>query len=119
MWRGESSRVANGVRGAINFRNVSGTNIYCLGQPTNEAISLVLERVVQNHPTAEQVVWITLREEPLVYVHGAPYCLRLEASSLRNMKGESQFLSSMCADSIYLQTTVGSPRHASRPSKTG
>ncbi|KAG8953141.1 hypothetical protein FRC04_003089 [Tulasnella sp. 424] len=83
MWHAESQRVENGVRGAINFRNVPGTNIYCLG---NEAIGIVLERITQAHPGADSVVWITLREEPLVYVNGAPYCLRLEASSLRNMK---------------------------------
>lgn len=39
------------------------------------------------HPSAERIVWITLREEPLVYVNGAPYCLRRERFSLRNMKG--------------------------------
>ncbi|KAG8890787.1 hypothetical protein FRB98_004832 [Tulasnella sp. 332] len=86
QWRTESTRVANGVRGAINFRNVGGTNVYCLGQPTEEAISAVLTRVMEQHPAAEQIVWITLREEPIVYVNGDPYCLRLEASSLRNMK---------------------------------
>ncbi|KAG8928388.1 hypothetical protein FRC01_006011 [Tulasnella sp. 417] len=86
MWHTESARVANGVRGAINFRNVPGTNIYCMGQPTSEAIGLVIERITQAHPDADHLVWITLREEPLVYVNGAPYCLRLEASSLRNIK---------------------------------
>ncbi|KAG8898129.1 hypothetical protein FRB99_007645 [Tulasnella sp. 403] len=86
LWRGESRKVASGVRGAINFRNVPGTNIYCLGQPTNDAIESVLRRVIEAHPQAEQVVWIALREEPIVYVNGYPYCLRSEASTLRNMK---------------------------------
>ncbi|KIO26335.1 hypothetical protein M407DRAFT_24420 [Tulasnella calospora MUT 4182] len=68
MWHTESARVANGVRGAINFRNVPGTNIYCLGQPTSEAVGAVIERITQAHPDADHLVWITLREEPLVYV---------------------------------------------------
>jgi hypothetical protein len=27
-----------------------------------------------------------VREEPIVYINGAPYCLRRESYSLRNMK---------------------------------
>lgn len=40
------------------------------------------------YPSASRVVWITLREEPIVYINGAPYCLRRENFSLRNMKGQ-------------------------------
>jgi hypothetical protein len=47
----------------------------------------VVERVKDAHPDANKVVWVTLREEPIVYVNGAPYCLRRERFSLRNMKG--------------------------------
>jgi Inositol hexakisphosphate len=75
------------MRGAINFRNIPGTNIYALGQPTLEAIGEVVDRVKCAHPEAKHIVWVTLREEPIVYVNGAPYCLRRERFSLRNMKG--------------------------------
>jgi protein-tyrosine phosphatase len=61
--------------------------IYALGQPTLGAIDDVVKRVRSMHPHAERMVWITLREEPIVYINGAPYCLRREGSSLRNMKG--------------------------------
>ncbi|TFY82418.1 hypothetical protein EWM64_g1600 [Hericium alpestre] len=86
QWFSESHHVENGVRGAINFRNIPGTRIYALGQPTEEAIDEVVARVRKAHPGADRVVWITLREEPIVYVNGAPYCLRRERFSLRNMK---------------------------------
>ncbi|KAG7089324.1 hypothetical protein E1B28_011021 [Marasmius oreades] len=86
QWLRESHRVENGVRGAINFRRNPGTNIYALGQPTLEAIDEVVRRVKQEHPRARRVIWVTLREEPIVYVNGAPYCLRRESFSLRNMK---------------------------------
>ena len=86
-WFSASHRVPNGVRGAINFRNIPGTNIYALGQPTLEAIDEVVRRVHEAHPETTRIVWITLREEPLVYINGAPYCLRRERFSLRNMKG--------------------------------
>ena len=87
QWLSRSSNVSHGVRGAINFRNIPGTNIYALGQPTLEAVDEVVRRVHSAHPEAMRIVWITLREEPLVYVNGAPYCLRRERFSLRNMKG--------------------------------
>ncbi|TFK90507.1 hypothetical protein K466DRAFT_660775 [Polyporus arcularius HHB13444] len=86
QWLSRSSNVSDGVRGAINFRNIPGTNIYALGQPTLEAIDEVVRRVHAAHPEASRIIWITLREEPIVYVNGAPYCLRRERFSLRNMK---------------------------------
>jgi hypothetical protein len=87
QWLRESQMVPHGIRGAINFRNIPKTNIYALGQPTVEAIDEAVERVRQAHPDARRIVWITLREEPIVYVNGAPYCLRRERFSMRNMKG--------------------------------
>ncbi|KAH7913592.1 inositol hexakisphosphate-domain-containing protein [Hygrophoropsis aurantiaca] len=86
QWLSESLRVSQSVRGAINFRNIPGTNIYALGQPTESALHDVVKLVKDAHPSANKVVWVTLREEPIVYVNGAPYCLRRERFSLRNMK---------------------------------
>lgn len=88
QWLSESHHVDHGVRGAINFRRVSGTKVYALGQPTIEAINEVVSRVKKAHPTSSKILWITLREEPIVYINGAPYCLRRENFSLRNMKGK-------------------------------
>ncbi|KAJ6512734.1 inositol hexakisphosphate-domain-containing protein [Mycena sanguinolenta] len=86
QWLQESHHVDHGVRGAINFRRVPMSHIYALGQPTVEAINEVVERIKNAHPSAQRVIWITLREEPIVYINGAPYCLRREGFSLRNMK---------------------------------
>ncbi|KIP04476.1 hypothetical protein PHLGIDRAFT_75887 [Phlebiopsis gigantea 11061_1 CR5-6] len=86
QWLGESQQVPDGVRGAINFRNIPGTKIYALGQPSLDAIDEVVKRIKQANPSTQQVLWITLREEPIVYINGAPYCLRRERFTLRNMK---------------------------------
>ncbi|KAJ7063606.1 inositol hexakisphosphate-domain-containing protein [Mycena amicta] len=86
QWLRESAHVDHDVRGAINFRRVPGTLLYALGQPTLEAINEVVSRIKAAHPSARRIIWITLREEPIVYVNGAPYCLRREGFSLRNMK---------------------------------
>ena len=91
QWLSESQHVSLQMRGAINFRNIPGTNIYALGQPTVEAIDRVIDHIKRAHPEAERIAWVMLREEPIVYVNGAPYCLRRERSSLRNMKGRPFF----------------------------
>jgi hypothetical protein len=83
----ESKELGHEIRGAINFRNIPGTKIYALGQPTLEAIDHVLQQIRADHPAANRIVWIGLREEPVVYVNSEPYCLRREKFSLRNMKG--------------------------------
>ncbi|OCH86618.1 hypothetical protein OBBRIDRAFT_890367 [Obba rivulosa] len=86
QWLSKSQNVPDGVRGAINFRNIPGTKIYALGQPTLEAIDEVVNRVRSAHSDAKRITWIALREEPIVYINGAPYCLRRERFTLRNMK---------------------------------
>ena len=91
QWLSRSQDVADAVRGAINFRKIPSTAIYALGQPTVEAIDEVVKKVVQAHPTSNRIMWITLREEPIVYINGAPYCLRRERFTLRNMKGICRF----------------------------
>lgn len=48
----------------------------------------MVARIKEVHPSIPNVVWINLREEPVVYINGAPYCLRREGFSLRNMKGK-------------------------------
>jgi len=65
------------------------------GQPTVQAMEQVIARITEESEGVNQIVWISLREEPLVYVNGDPYCLRREAFSLRNMKGRYCGLSSL------------------------
>ncbi|KAM0753591.1 hypothetical protein T439DRAFT_322487 [Meredithblackwellia eburnea MCA 4105] len=91
------------VRGAINFRRVPNSSLYGLSQPTEDGIVHVLENVrreLRERPKVEEyeegaaqeddengkIVWINLREEPLLYINGTPYVLRQEAVSLRNVK---------------------------------
>lgn len=86
QWLQESDPREDHIRGVINFRNVPNTDIYALGQPSLEAVGTVIAKVRAAHPQADKIVWITLREEPIVYVNGTPFCLRRDKFSLRNMK---------------------------------
>lgn len=75
QWVQEAHDAVHAIRGVINFRNIEGTSIYASGQPTIDAFDAILRKVSQAHPSARAIVWIALREEPVVYVNGAPYCL--------------------------------------------
>lgn len=86
QWLQESEYTPNGVRGASSFRNIPDSSIYACGQPTVDAIEEVVARVKNDCTNAGDMVWITLREEPIIMINGAPYCLRRENHSLRNMK---------------------------------
>merc|ERR1712223_2275557 len=48
------------IDGVPNFRRVPGYKVYCCGQPTKEG----------------PIVWINMRQEPIVYVNGNPVCAR-------------------------------------------
>lgn len=62
LWRSESYDMGvDGVRGAINFRNIPGTNIFALGQPNEEAIDEVVRRVKEDFPSMNKIAWINLR----------------------------------------------------------
>ncbi|WFD36790.1 hypothetical protein MCUN1_003679 [Malassezia cuniculi] len=81
------------VKGTVNFRRVPGTNIYGTGQPTVQGIQSILDTVVKDlpaPPSAQRVItWINLREEPVVYIKGRPYCLRENGYELRNIRDYS------------------------------
>ncbi|WFD29764.1 hypothetical protein MSPP1_000776 [Malassezia sp. CBS 17886] len=85
------------VRGAVNFRRVTHTNVFGTGQPSVEGIRHLLDTVLQQLPpradplnvSPQMITWINLREEPLVYVSGRPYCLRQKDLSLRNISDYS------------------------------
>lgn len=78
------------VQGTVNFRRVPETNVYGTGQPTVEGIRGILDTVVEEMPeppSAQRVItWINLREEPVVYIKGRPYCLRENGHELRNIR---------------------------------
>ena len=44
------------------------TSLYGLSQPTQDGIERVLEEVREGMEKGARVVWINLREEPLLYI---------------------------------------------------
>ena len=69
------------IDGAPNFRGIAmptipgqGRNIYGVAMPTAEAI-----KAISGHLIAEgrRLSWVCLREEPVIYVNGRPFVLRI------------------------------------------
>ncbi|WWC73457.1 uncharacterized protein I206_107427 [Kwoniella pini CBS 10737] len=94
LWVSKSASSSEGVRGAIGFRQIKGSTIYATGQPTQDAISTILHTVYHKSPSIHNVIWVCLREEPLVMINGSPYCLRRDSTALRNMRDYSGVSSS-------------------------
>jgi Inositol hexakisphosphate len=73
--------LSESIPGAPNFRQVEGTNVYGVAQPTADGIREVLERAGAKEKT---VVWTNMREEPVVYINGRSFSLRDEAHPYEN-----------------------------------
>jgi len=63
------------IDGAPNFRQLPGFPIFGTGQPTEAGMVEILKRAKGEKETAK-VIWFTVRQEPVVYVNGAPYAPR-------------------------------------------
>ncbi len=69
QWVSESATslsAADRIKGAIGFRRVPQTNIYALGQPEEDAIAHVVRHVCEGSQEQLKVLWLNLREEPVV-----------------------------------------------------
>jgi len=64
------------IDGVPNFRRVPGYKVYCCGQPTKEGFTKAIEKVCEKYPKDGPIVWINMRQEPIVYVNGNPVCAR-------------------------------------------
>ncbi len=69
-------RLPDKLDGAPNFRRVPGYKVYCVGQPTQAGFEKVIEKVCEKYPKDKPIVWINMRQEPVVYVNGVPVCAR-------------------------------------------
>merc|ERR1712073_188358 len=65
------------VPGVPNFRRVPGYKVYCCGQPTIAGFEAALEKVCgTTYPKDGKIIWLNMRQEPILYVDGNPMCAR-------------------------------------------
>lgn len=74
------------IDGASNFRRIENTHVYGVAQPTVNGLRQVIRTLLSDRPKAERILWINLREEPIIYINGIPYVLRDRAFTLRNLR---------------------------------
>lgn len=72
------------IDGASNFRRIENTHVYGVAQPTVHGLREVIRTLLSERP--ERILWINLREEPIIYINGIPYVLRDRAFTLRNLR---------------------------------
>merc|ERR1711981_462104 len=65
------------VDGVPNFRRVPGYKVFCCGQPTIEGFEKAIEKACGDKwPKDGPIIWLNMRQEPIVYVNGSPLCAR-------------------------------------------
>ena len=65
------------IEGAPNFRQVPGSQVYGVAQPTVSGLRSVLSQLGAGpQGSGPTVTWTSLREEPVVYIQGQSYTLR-------------------------------------------
>ncbi|KAI8337728.1 inositol hexakisphosphate-domain-containing protein [Chlamydoabsidia padenii] len=74
------------IEGASNFRRIDNTRIYGVAQPTVYGLKQVIRQLLTDNPRNERILWINLREEPIIYINGIPYVLRDRYYTLRNIR---------------------------------
>lgn len=77
------------LAGAPNFRQIPETNIYASAQPTLSALKSIIGMLHESLQPDERVVWINVREEPVIYIDDEPYVLRDRYATLRNIRSYS------------------------------
>ena len=81
----QNKRLAS-LPGAPNFRDVPGLPVYGLAIPTAAGARAVLEALGASSTPPRSVLWHNMREEPVVYINGAPYVVREAGAPFANLE---------------------------------
>merc|ERR1711973_362624 len=84
------------IDGVPNFRRVPGYKVYCCGQPTLAGFENAINKACGDlYPKTNKIIWLNMRQEPIVYVNGNPICARPP-----NKIGEYAELGDVTRDSV-------------------
>ena len=74
------------IDGAPNFRKIDGLPVYGVAIPTVLGLRNVLSQLGITAKNGRRLVWVNLREEPLIYVNGSPYVVRESDKPFANLE---------------------------------
>jgi len=86
---GSQRKELQSIPGVRNYRRIDNYNVYGTAIPTRPGVKNVLEEVRSKYgsKTGEyDVFWISLREEPVIYVNSRPFVLRNSKNPYQNME---------------------------------
>jgi len=69
-------KVESEIPGAPNFRRLPGFPIYATGQPGKDDVGKCVEAALKKYDEQKNAVWVSVRQEPCLYVNGKPYSIR-------------------------------------------
>ncbi|XP_050251484.1 uncharacterized protein LOC126698360 isoform X1 [Quercus robur] len=73
----QNKRLSPHIDGAPNYRQADSLRVHGVAIPTIDGIRNVLKHIgAQMDSLRAHVLWISLREEPVVYINGRPFVLR-------------------------------------------
>ncbi|XP_031379973.1 paladin isoform X3 [Punica granatum] len=73
----QNKRLSPQIDGAPNYRQADSLRVHGVAIPTLDGIRNVLKHIgAQEDGMRAKVLWISLREEPVVYINGRPFVLR-------------------------------------------
>ncbi|XP_010523868.1 PREDICTED: paladin-like isoform X2 [Tarenaya hassleriana] len=73
----QNKRLSPQIEGAPNYRQADSLRVHGVAIPTAIGIGNVLRHIGAHKDGKQvQVLWISLREEPVVYINGRPFVLR-------------------------------------------
>lgn len=81
-----SPLMVNDEISAFKGNDTTGPAVYGVGMPTLAGIKRVLSKVKSDPNGSRSLIWTCLREEPVIYVNGAPYVLRLSNNPITNLE---------------------------------
>merc|ERR1712112_734889 len=69
-------KVESEIPGAPNWRRLPGFPVYATGQPECASIAPCVASVLKKYDEQKNAVWVSVRQEPCLYVNGKPYSIR-------------------------------------------
>eukprot|EP00300_Choanocystis_sp_HF-7_P019814 c20440_g1_i1.p1 GENE.c20440_g1_i1~~c20440_g1_i1.p1 ORF type:complete len:540 (-),score=129.08 c20440_g1_i1:596-2215(-) len=72
--------------GAPNFRKASGYPVFGSSQPTAKGIMNILQHVTSSPLSFSRVVWVCLRQDPVVYINGLSFAPRHNSNPNENLE---------------------------------
>jgi protein-tyrosine phosphatase len=72
----ENSNLELHIIGAPNFQQIRPFRVFAVGQPSVSGVRTVLNLLHCKNNKSKRVVWMNLREEPVIYLNNRPFVLR-------------------------------------------